>query len=136
MDRIAISETLATRIGNSFPQAMKQRVLLERISNRKSYEQNRNFRNSCHKNPEFFSSKTRTLSGKQRSRSFFCKEYLIADLMKRVAISEFIRKEAEPLMTKILLSQLLLLVTLKIMDQIIRWSLIKTLLQYSSGVVT
>ena len=120
MDRIAISETLATRIGNSFPQAMKQRVLLERISNRKSYEQNRNFRNSCHKNPEFFSSKTRTLSGKQRSRSFFCKEYLIADLMKRVAISEFIRKEAEPLMTKILLSQLLLLVTLKIMDQIIR----------------
>ena len=40
--------------------------------------------------------------------------------MKRVAISEFIRKEAEPLMTKILLSQLLLLVTLKIMDQIIR----------------
>ena len=125
MDRIAISETLATRIGNSFPQAMKQRVLLERISNRKSYEQNRNFRNSCHKNPEFFSSKTRTLSGKQRSRSFFWKEYLIADLMKRVAISEFIRKEAEPLMTKILLSQLLLLVTLKIMDQIIRWSLIK-----------
>ena len=125
MDRIAISETLATRIGNSFPQAMKQRVLLERISNRKSYEQNRNFRNSCHKNPEFFSSKTRTLSGKQRSRSFFWKEYLIADLMKRVAISEFIRKEAEPLMTKILLSRLLLLVTLKIMDQIIRWSLIK-----------
>ena len=120
MDRIAISETLATRIGNSFPQAMKQRVLLERISNRKSYEQNRNFRNSCHKNPEFFSSKTRTLSGKQRSRSLFCKEYLLADLMKRVAISEFIRKEAEPLMTKILLSQLLLLVTLKIMDQIIR----------------
>ena len=136
MDRIAISETLATRIWNSFPQAMKQRVLLERISNRKSYDQNPNFRNSCHKNPEFFSSKTRTLSGKQRSRSFFCKEYLIADLMKRVAISEFIRKEAEPLMTKILLSQLLLLVTLKIMDQIIRWSLIKTLLQYSSGVVT
>ena len=125
MDRIAISETLATRIGNSFPQAMKQRVLLERISNRKSYEQNRNFRNSCHKNPEFFSSRTRTLSGKQRNRSFFWKEYLIADLMKRVAISEFIRKEAEPLMTKILLSQLLLLVTLKIMDQIIRWSLIK-----------
>ena len=125
MDRIAISETLATRIGNSFPQAMKQRVLLERISNRKSYEQNRNFRNSCHKNPEFFSSRTRTLSGKQRSRSFFWKEYLIADLMKRVAISEFIRKEAEPLMTKILLSRLLLLVTLKIMDQIIRWSLIK-----------
>ena len=125
MDRIAISETLATRIGNSFPQAMKQRVLLERISNRKSYEQNRNFRNSCHKNPEFFSSKTRTLSGKQRSRSFFWKEYLIADLMKRVAISEFIRKEAEPLVTKILLSQLLVLVTLKTMDQIIRWSLIK-----------
>ena len=61
MDRNSISETHATRIGNSFlkkensfRQAMKQRVLLERIFNRKSYEQDRNFRNSCHKNPEFF----------------------------------------------------------------------------------
>ena len=61
MDRNSISETHATRIRNSFlkkensfRQAMKQRVLLERIFNRKSYEQDRNFRNSCHKNPEFF----------------------------------------------------------------------------------
>ena len=45
MDRIAISGTLATRIGNSFlknensfQQAMKQRVLLERTFDRKSYE--------------------------------------------------------------------------------------------------
>ena len=72
MDRNSISETHATRIGNSFlkkensfRQAMKQRVLLERIFNRKSYEQDRNFRNSCHKNPEFFFSRTRILSGKQ-----------------------------------------------------------------------
>ena len=72
MDRNSISETHATRIGNSFlkkensfRQAMKQRVLLERIFNRKSYEQDRNFRNSCHKNLEFFFTKTRILSGKQ-----------------------------------------------------------------------
>ena len=98
MGRIAISETLATRIGNyflknenSFQQAMEQRVLLERRFNRKSYEQNRNFRNSCHKNPEFFSLRARILSGRQRSRRFFWKECLITDLMKRIAISEFIR---------------------------------------------
>ena len=61
MDRIAISETLAARIRNSFlknensfQQAMKQRVLLERIFRHKSYEQNRNFRDSCLKNLEFF----------------------------------------------------------------------------------
>ena len=78
MDRIAISETLATRIGNpffkndnSFQRAMKQRVLLERIFNREYCEQNRNFRNSCHKNPEFFFSGTTILSGRQRSRRFF-----------------------------------------------------------------
>ena len=48
MDRIAFSEILAPRIGdsflkneNSFQQAMKQRVLLGRIFYRKSYEQNR-----------------------------------------------------------------------------------------------
>ena len=63
MDRIAISsETLAIRIGNSFlknensfGQAMKQRVLVERMFDRKSYKQNRNFGNSCLKNLEFFS---------------------------------------------------------------------------------
>ena len=51
MDRIAISETLAARIRNSFlknensfQQAMKQRVFLERIFSHKSYEQNCNFR--------------------------------------------------------------------------------------------
>ena len=45
MDRIAISGTLATRIGNSFlknensfQQAMKQRVILERTFDRKFYE--------------------------------------------------------------------------------------------------
>ena len=98
MDRVAISETLATRIGNSFlnnensfQQAMKQRVLLERIFNHKSYEQNCNFRNSCHKNTEFFFSRTRILSGRQRSRRFFWKECLIVDRMKRIAISELIR---------------------------------------------
>ena len=96
MHRIAISETLATRIGNSFlknensfQQVMKQRVLLERIG--KSYEQNCNFRNSCHKNPEFFFSRTKILFSRQRSRRFFWKECLIPDLVKRITISEFIR---------------------------------------------
>ena len=98
LKRISISETLVPRSGNSFlknensfQQAMKQRVLLERIFNEKSYEQNCNFRNSCHKNPEFFFSRTRILSSRQRSRRFFWKECLIADLVKRIAISEFIR---------------------------------------------
>ena len=52
MDRVAILETLAARVGNSFlknensfQQVMKQRVLLERIFNQKSYEQNRKSRN-------------------------------------------------------------------------------------------
>lgn len=51
MDRVAILETLAARVGNSFlknensfQQVMKQRVLLERIFNQKSYEQNRKSR--------------------------------------------------------------------------------------------
>ena len=98
MDRIAISETLAARIGNSFlknehsfQQAMKQRVFLERIFSYKSYKQNRNFRNSCHKNLEFFFLGMRIISGRQRNRRFFRKECLIADLMTRIAISEFIR---------------------------------------------
>ena len=98
MDSIAISETLAARIGNSFlknehsfQQAMKQRVFLERIFSYKSYEQNRNFRNSCHKNLEFFFLGMRIISGRQRNRRFFRKECLIADLMTRIAISEFIR---------------------------------------------
>ena len=66
MDRIAISsETLAIRIGNSFlknensfGQAMKQRVLVERMFDR-------NFRNSCLKNLEFFFSRTRILFDRQ-----------------------------------------------------------------------
>ena len=98
MDRIAISETLAARIGNSFlknehsfQQEMKQRVFLERIFSHKSYEQNRNFRNSCHKNLEFFFVGMRILSSRQRSKRFFWKECLIADRMTRIAISEFIR---------------------------------------------
>ena len=98
MDRIAISETLAARIGNSFlknkhsfQQAMKQRVFLERIFSQKSYEQNCNFRNSCHKNLEFFLVGMRILSGRQRSKRFLWKECLIADPMTRIAISEFIR---------------------------------------------
>ena len=52
MDRVAILETLTARMGNSFlknensfQQVMKQRVLLERIFNQKSYEQNHNSRN-------------------------------------------------------------------------------------------
>ena len=52
MDRVTILETLAARVGNSFlknensfQQVMKQRVLLERIFNQKSYEQNRKSRN-------------------------------------------------------------------------------------------
>ena len=76
--RISISGSLATRTGNSFlknensfQQAMRQRVLLERIFNRKSYKQNRNFSNSYHKNPEIIFSRTRILSGRQRSRRFF-----------------------------------------------------------------
>ena len=40
---------------------MKQKVLLERKFNGKSYKQNCNFRNSCHKNQEFFFSRTRIL---------------------------------------------------------------------------
>ena len=78
MDSIAISGTLAVRIGTSFLknenyfwQAMKQKVLLERMFNRKSYKRNRNFSNSCHKNPEFFFSRTRTLFGRQWNRRFF-----------------------------------------------------------------
>ena len=91
MDRIAISETLAARIGNSFQQAMKQRVFLERIFSHKSYEQNHNCRDSCLKNLEFFFVGMRILSGRQRSKRFFWKECLIADPMTRIAISEFIR---------------------------------------------
>ena len=97
MDGIAISETLATRIGNSFLknedsfwQARRKKVLLERMFNRKSYKQNRNFRNSCHKNPEFFSPRKSILFGRQLSRRFLWKECLVADLMKRIVISEFI----------------------------------------------
>ena len=65
--RISISGSLATRTGNSFQQAMRQRVLLERIFNRKSYKQNRNFSNSYHKNPEIIFSRTRILSFNFRS---------------------------------------------------------------------
>ena len=90
MDRNSISETHATRIGNSFlkkensfRQAMKQRVLLERIFNRKSYEQDRNFRNSCHKNPEFFFFENDDSFWQASSRRSFWKKCLIADLMKR-----------------------------------------------------
>ena len=68
MNRVIITETLALRIGNSlldnedsFWQAMKQKVLLERIFNCKSYKQNRNFRNSCHKKREFFFSRTKII---------------------------------------------------------------------------
>ena len=93
---------ILVRNENSFQQAVTpqqsplltmvmQRVLLEIIFNRKSYEQNCNFRNSCHKNPEFFFSRTRILSSRQRGRGFFWRECLIADLMKRIAISEFMR---------------------------------------------
>ena len=82
---------ILVRNENSFQQAVMQRVLLEIIFNRKSYEQNWNFRNSCHKNPEFFFSRTRILSSRQRGRRFFWRECLIADLMKRIAISEFMR---------------------------------------------
>ena len=65
MDRIAISETaLAKRIGtsflkneNSFWQAIKQKVPLEKMFSRKSYKQNRNFSTLCHKNLDFFFSK-------------------------------------------------------------------------------
>ena len=70
MDRIAISETLTIIIGNSFlknensfRQAMKQEVHLERMFYRKSYQQNRNFSNSYLKNLEFFFSRMRTLFG-------------------------------------------------------------------------
>ena len=69
MDRIAINE-------HSFQQAMKQRVFLERIFSYKSYEQNRNFRDSCLKNLEFFFVGMRILSGRQRSKRFFWKECL------------------------------------------------------------
>ena len=77
MDRIAISETLATRINNSFfkndnsfQRAMKQRVLLEIIFNRKYCEQNRHktlatrIRNSFSQERRFF------LAGKEVEASF------------------------------------------------------------------
>ena len=88
-------------IGNSFWQVMKQKVLLEAVVKRKSYQQNCNFSNSCHKNPGFFFSRTRILFGRQWSGRFFWKECLIANLMKKIAISKFIGLEAEFLITKI-----------------------------------
>ena len=97
MDRIVISETLAARIGNSFlknensfQQAMKQRVFLERIFSHNLMNRIA-ISDSCLKNLEFFFVGMRILSGRQRSKRFFWKECLIADPMTRIAISEFIR---------------------------------------------
>ena len=100
MNRIAISKTLALRIGNSFLenensfwQVMKQTVLQnrDRMFNCKSYNQNRNFRNSCHENRDYFFSRTRILFSRQWRRRFFWKECSIANLMKRIAISKLVR---------------------------------------------
>lgn len=55
-------------------------------------EKNLYFRNSCHKNWEFFFTRTRVLASRQWSR-----ECLIANPIKRITISNFLREEAESL---------------------------------------
>ena len=85
---IIISETLSTRIGNSFLKNEDSFFVTNvedsssgKMFNCKCYEKNPNFRNSRHKNREFLFSRTKVLFGRQFNRKLFWKECLIANLV-------------------------------------------------------